>query len=130
MEGRTWYSPHRGRLWIASASHVPTQAEIDQVEQFYQRLYEDVSFPVDYPIGELLGAVDVIDCLTQEDFRSSEYQSEESQSPYLFITTNPQYLPSSFSVKGKHKIWQLPQELHQKARRTLRKSMHAITESC
>jgi hypothetical protein len=40
LEGRTWSSPHRGRLWIHSASHEPTAEEIESVEQMYRTLYK------------------------------------------------------------------------------------------
>ena len=36
-EGRTWYTAHRGKLWIASAAKHPDQSEISDVELFYQR---------------------------------------------------------------------------------------------
>lgn len=39
-EGRTWYSTHRGRLWIAAAAKKPDQEEVKKVENFYQRYYE------------------------------------------------------------------------------------------
>lgn len=32
-EGRTWYSSHRGPLWIASAAHEPEEAEIKELEE-------------------------------------------------------------------------------------------------
>lgn len=35
-EGRTWYSSHRGRLWIASAAKVPTTEEISIIENTYR----------------------------------------------------------------------------------------------
>ena len=35
-EGRTWYSQHRGRLWIHAGSKVPSQEEIADLEQFYR----------------------------------------------------------------------------------------------
>lgn len=35
-EGRTWYSPHRGRLWIASAAKVSLREDIEAVEEFYR----------------------------------------------------------------------------------------------
>ena len=38
-EGRTWYSSTRGRLWIHSASKVPTEEEITEVENFYREYY-------------------------------------------------------------------------------------------
>ncbi len=37
-EGRTWYSPHRGRLWIHAASKVPTDAEVAEVQRFYRSI--------------------------------------------------------------------------------------------
>ncbi len=47
MQGRVWYSSHRGRLWIAAASKVPSDDEI----------------------ACLLGCVDVLDCLPQDEYR-------------------------------------------------------------
>lgn len=38
MEGRTWYTSHRGRLWIAAAAKRPTPQEIAQVEATYQQI--------------------------------------------------------------------------------------------
>jgi len=32
-EGRTWYSPHRGRLWIHAAAKEPTREEVAQVQR-------------------------------------------------------------------------------------------------
>jgi len=39
-EGRTWYTPHRGRLWIAAALRVPTPHEIQNAEHVYGILKE------------------------------------------------------------------------------------------
>ena len=39
-EGRTWYSTHRGRLWIAAAAKTPDQEEVKKVEDFYRSYYE------------------------------------------------------------------------------------------
>lgn len=38
VEGRTWYTSHRGRLWIAAAAKKPTPQEIAEVEEMYRRL--------------------------------------------------------------------------------------------
>merc|ERR550532_1266204 len=35
-EGRTWYSSHRGRLWIHAAAKVPTEDEIKAVQASYR----------------------------------------------------------------------------------------------
>lgn len=34
-EGRSWYTPHRGRLWIHAAAKDPEQDVISQMEEFY-----------------------------------------------------------------------------------------------
>ena len=43
-EGRNWYSPHRGRLWIHAASKVPTDEEIAAVQQMHLKRTSYVLF--------------------------------------------------------------------------------------
>ncbi|XP_061925148.1 activating signal cointegrator 1 isoform X2 [Entelurus aequoreus] len=70
VEGRTWYTSHRGRLWIAAAAKKPTPQEIAEVEAMYRCIYnKEPRFPSDYPTGCLLGCVNVTDCLPQEQFK-------------------------------------------------------------
>ncbi|CAF89318.1 unnamed protein product, partial [Tetraodon nigroviridis] len=70
VEGRTWYTSHRGRLWIAAAAKKPTPQEIAEVEATYRHIYrKELRFPNDYPTACLLGCVNVTDCLSQEQFR-------------------------------------------------------------
>lgn len=38
-EGRTWYTPHRGRLWIHAASKQPSESDISETESFYKHFY-------------------------------------------------------------------------------------------
>ncbi|KAG7283778.1 hypothetical protein CRUP_034402 [Coryphaenoides rupestris] len=106
MEGRTWYTSHRGRLWIAAAAKKPTPQETAEVESMYRQLYKrEPRFPKDYPTGCLLGCVNVADCLTQDQLREQFSDTcEESSSPFVFICTNPQELVVKFPMKGKHKI--------------------------
>ncbi|XP_013769021.1 activating signal cointegrator 1 [Pundamilia nyererei] len=69
VEGRTWYTSHRGRLWIAAAAKKPTPQEIAEVEAMYRHIYKKgPMFPKDYPTGCLLGCVNVTDCLSQQQF--------------------------------------------------------------
>ncbi|XP_061855638.1 activating signal cointegrator 1 isoform X2 [Colius striatus] len=69
VEGRTWYTSHRGRLWIAATAKRPSPQEISELEATYRMLLgKDVEFPGDYPPGCLLGCVDITDCLSQEQF--------------------------------------------------------------
>lgn len=89
-EGRSWYTTHRGRLWIAAAAEVPTADKISSVEKVYKTIYQGrqpftdiledstcfcpfkgkqgLKFPSDYPTSCLLGSVDVVDCLARDDY--------------------------------------------------------------
>merc|ERR1719481_1957679 len=108
-EGRTWYTSHRGRLWIASTAKQPSEQEIAETEQFYSS--SGVVCPGNYPVGCLLGCVDVIDCVGQEDY-IEKYPDGESMSPYVFICVNPQELVIKFPIKGQHKIYKLDSKIH------------------
>lgn len=46
VEGRSWYTSHRGCLWIAAAAKRPTPQEITQVEDMYRQLYKKGTGPV------------------------------------------------------------------------------------
>ncbi|CAD5123771.1 DgyrCDS12081 [Dimorphilus gyrociliatus] len=94
-EGRTWYSSHRGRLWIASTSKQPTRENIDSLESYYRETSGESEFPSSYPTSSLLGCVDVIDVIQP---------NTEGSSPYEFVCINPQELPLKFTMKGQHKI--------------------------
>ncbi|XP_041662440.1 activating signal cointegrator 1 [Cheilinus undulatus] len=121
VEGRTWYTSHRGRLWIAAAAKKPTPQEIAEVESMYRHIYpREPRFPKDYPTGCLLGCVNITDCLSQEQF-SEQFPDtcEESASPFVFICTNPQELLVKFPMKGRHKIWKLESHYHQGAKKGL-----------
>ncbi|KAJ7994677.1 hypothetical protein DPEC_G00251960 [Dallia pectoralis] len=117
-EGRSWYTSHRGRLWIAAAAQKPTHEEIKQVESMYSQIYKtEPVFPRDYPTGCLLGCVNITDCLSQEQYTDQFPQtSEESGSPFVFVCTNPQELVVKFPMKGKHKIFKLERQYHRGAK--------------
>ena len=121
-EGRTWYSQHRGRLWIHAGSKVPGQEEIEQLEEFYRQHLglEDLHFPSHYPTSCLLGSVDMTDCLSQEEYRE-QHPRGESSSPYVFICSNPQELMIKFPMSGKHKMYKLDSKLHAAAKKTVKK---------
>ena len=107
-EGRSWYTAHRGRLWIASTVKSADLEEIKQLENFYKLHYKQktFNFPTQYPAGVLLGCVNVTECLPQEEYRKM-YPDGESESPFVLICTEPQELSVRFPVKGEHKICKL-----------------------
>ncbi|XP_055911392.1 activating signal cointegrator 1 [Eupeodes corollae] len=115
-EGRTWYSSHRGRMWIASTVKEPSNEEINEVQDFYKAHYKDdsIKFPSQYQTGCLVGCVHIEDVLTQEEYRK-KYPNGESDSPYVFICTDAQVLPVVFPIKGSHKIYQIEPKVHRAA---------------
>lgn len=121
-EGRTWYTQHRGRLWIHAGSKVPTPQDIQELENFY-RVHtgnDNIQFPSHYPTSCLLGCVDLTDCLAQEEYREV-YPEGESSSPYVFICSNPQELVIKFPMSGNHKLYKLESKLHGAAKKTVKK---------
>ncbi|XP_040198870.1 activating signal cointegrator 1 [Rana temporaria] len=121
VEGRTWYSAHRGRLWIAAAAKRPSPQEVSEIEASYRVLLnKGIYFPKDYPTGCLLGCVEVADCLSHEQFEEQHPSlRQESASPFVFVCINPQELPIKFPIKGQHKIWKLDSKIHQGAKKGL-----------
>ncbi|KAF2899219.1 hypothetical protein ILUMI_06955 [Ignelater luminosus] len=116
-EGRTWYTEHRGRLWIHAAGREPQGSDILEIEKMYRAIYDDpdLLFPRKYPTSCLLGCVFVEDCLSQERYREL-YPNGESDSPYVLICTNPMILPVFYPMQGQHKIFPLKKEVHNKAK--------------
>ncbi|XP_046970213.1 activating signal cointegrator 1 [Vanessa cardui] len=121
-EGRTWYTSHRGRLWVASTAKAPEPALVRALEDQCRALHPDkqFKFPSFYPTGCLLGCVNVDDCLAQEEY-SKKYPDGESDSPYVFICSNPVSLRLRFPVKGQHKIYTLDKTIHQAAVKCIQK---------
>ena len=108
VEGRSWPTPHRGRLWIASTAQPPNELEVAAVEQQYTTLYGDaVSFPASYPSAALLGCVDVVDCVTNAQYTAATpdpARREENGSDFLFVCTKPRTLAIPIRISGDHKI--------------------------
>ncbi|XP_072760457.1 activating signal cointegrator 1 [Anoplolepis gracilipes] len=128
-EGRSWYSSHRGRLWIASTVKVPSAEEIFHMQHVSNILKknETIKFPEIYPTGCLLGCVTVTDVLPREEYRTL-YPEGESDSPYVFICENSYMLPINFPMKGKHKIYKLDKKIHQAASKCLEKAMRMCNQ--
>ncbi|XP_045777560.1 activating signal cointegrator 1 [Maniola jurtina] len=123
-EGRTWYTSHRGRLWIASTAKAPDHSVVRAVENQYRVLRPDEQhkFPSFYPTGCLLGCVNLDDCLPQEEYAKKYADMDESDSPYVFICSNPISLRLRFPIKGHHKIYSLDKNIHQAAVKCIQKT--------
>ncbi|KRX50292.1 Activating signal cointegrator 1, partial [Trichinella murrelli] len=121
FEGRSWYSTHRGLLWIASTAKPLNHEEKEQIESFYLRLYNDQlpkPFPEEYITGCLLGCVNMVDCLPQEQF-FEQYSYGEVESPYVFIFENPVELAVKIPISGKRRLYNLDTQIHQAAKKAL-----------
>ena len=70
-EGRTWYTPYRGRLWIHAGSKQPDDCSIKEMESFYKVSYSNpnIKFPSAYPTSCLLGYIDLTDCLSADVYK-------------------------------------------------------------
>ncbi|CAF0978379.1 unnamed protein product [Brachionus calyciflorus] len=118
-EGRTWYTPFRGRLWIHAASKQPSETDIKEVETFYKCYYSNhqLEFPSSYPTSCLLGYVDLVDCLSADTYKQ-EYPNGESESEFVFICKNPCELIAKLPMSGQHKIFKLEKSVHTVAKKT------------
>lgn len=124
-EGRSWYTHARGRLWIAATAKPVDKDDIEMMERFYKKYYDDpgLEFPSQYPSGVLLGYATLHDCLPQEEYQKV-HPGGESDSPYVFVCTDPQPLTVLFPIKGQHKIYKLDQSIHLAAMKSLQKIKH------
>uniref|UniRef100_A0A095B1L7 Activating signal cointegrator 1 n=1 Tax=Schistosoma haematobium TaxID=6185 RepID=A0A095B1L7_SCHHA len=69
-EGRTWYTPYRGCLWIASTVNKTDPEEITAIENKYLKAGVPKSdMPTSYPTSCLLGRVNIVNVITQEEYR-------------------------------------------------------------
>jgi activating signal cointegrator 1 len=109
-EGRFWDTQYRGRLWIASTVQEPSEEEIKTVEEQYIKMGR-TNFPKFYPKSALLGCVDLVDVLSQEDYQNKIKEDEkESESEFVFIVKNPRKMIVPFSISGQPYIWKLDNE--------------------
>ncbi|OTF72293.1 activating signal cointegrator 1-like protein [Euroglyphus maynei] len=113
FEGRTWYSPFKGRLWIYAAHKMPSDEEIQNVEQFYRHLGHK-NFPRNYPTDVMVGCVIIEDCLPEEVYRK-QYPECEIESPYAFICDYPIAFarPLPVAKGGGRQIYRLEPKIHQ-----------------
>jgi len=63
----------------------------------------DVTFPSHYPTGALLGCVDLLDCIPQEEYLQL-YPTGEVADPYVLVVANPRLLKNPLPIPGKQKI--------------------------
>ncbi|XP_015576522.2 uncharacterized protein LOC8268210 [Ricinus communis] len=128
IEGRSWPSPVRGRLWIHAASKVPEETTIKAMEDFYREIYvvngiTDIKFPEHYPVSRLLGCVEVVGCVRCEELASWEAIPEgarlEGQTDFCWLCEQPQKLLVPFEMRGYQGVYNLEKKIFEAAVRGL-----------
>lgn len=128
IEGRSWPSPIRGRLWIHAASKVPDEATIKAMEDFYREIYAvngitDLKFPEHYPISRLLGCIEVVGCVRGEELAHWEMVPEgvrlEGQTDFCWLCEQPQKLLIPFEMRGYQRVYNLEKKIYEAAVRGL-----------
>ncbi|RWR99332.1 activating signal cointegrator 1-like isoform X1, partial [Dinothrombium tinctorium] len=105
-EGRNWYTPYRGRVWIHAAAKEPRQEDITKAENLFRLIGDFTEFPKSYPCGVLLGYAYLVDCLHQEDY-SQQFPDGYNDTLYTFIFEDPARLNVNIPMKGKAKLFKL-----------------------
>ncbi|KAL8486620.1 hypothetical protein ACS0TY_023347 [Phlomoides rotata] len=128
IEGRSWPSPIRGRLWIHAAGKVPEPETIKAMEDFYREIYAtdgitDIKFPEHYPVSRLIGCVDVVGCVSCEELVSWEDVPAsvrlEGQTPCCWLCEKPQKLLIPFEMRGFQGVYNLERKMYEAAVRGL-----------
>ncbi|XP_031503320.1 uncharacterized protein LOC116266303 [Nymphaea colorata] len=128
IEGRSWPSPIRGRLWIHAAAKVPDPETISAMELFYREIYavdgvSDLKFPEHYPVSRLLGCVNIVGCVKCEELISWEEIPEgvrlEGQTEFCWLCEQPQKLVVPFEMRGFQGIYNLEKKILEGAMRGL-----------
>ncbi|KAM7462563.1 hypothetical protein LguiA_030684 [Lonicera macranthoides] len=129
IEGRSWPSPVRGRLWIHAAGKIPDAETIKAMEDFYREIYAlngitDLKFPEHYPISRLIGCVEVVGCVTCEELVCWEDVPEgvrlEGLTNYCWLCEQPQKLMVPFEMRGYQGVYNLEKKIYEAAVRGLR----------
>ncbi|VVB04947.1 unnamed protein product [Arabis nemorensis] len=133
IEGRSWPSPIRGRLWIHAASKVPDEATIKAMEEFYREIYAvdgitDIQFPQHYPVSRLIGCVEVVGCVSCDELQNWEALPQgvrlEGQTDFCWLCEQPQKLIIPFEMRGYQGVYNLENKIHVAAARGLTPSQN------
>eukprot|EP01069_Polyplicarium_translucidae_P003086 Polyplicarium_translucidae@DN2210_c0_g1_i1.p1 len=98
VESRDWQTSHRGPLWIFAAEDPPDDDDMNLIEPMYRTLYGAVMppLPTHYPLGVLVGRVDLADIISVDEFRTEAevlgLMPEVVEAEAVFVMRNPEKL--------------------------------------
>ena len=80
------------------------------------------AFPERYLTGCLVGRVDLVDVLSQQEYLDTvpkqvqEHGTDDEKPSFVFVVRNPQYLDIPLKMSGSPNIYKMPKELFYGAR--------------
>lgn len=104
VENRNRNTNHRGRLIIHASK--PRPAFLDA--QFIRM--QGIKLPLTYPLGALIGELEVVDCVKATDELLRKY-APWAFGEYLWITENPIVYPKPIPWKGALGLFKIPAEV-------------------
>lgn len=110
VEGRSWQTPYRGWVWIASTGTVADAREVDDVLQMYKSLRGSHCLEgLSYPTSRLLGCAFLEDVLTTEQYHQSTDPSVyESEAPFVWVFRPDRWIiHDPPKISGHPKLWTL-----------------------
>jgi hypothetical protein len=101
VENRTWQTRHRGPLLIHAGLRVDREEE-----QWYRDLLadEELEWPNPLPTGAIVGAVQLVDCVTASD-------RDWFDGPYGWLLDKPLAFEASIPFRGRLGLFEVPDEL-------------------
>lgn len=123
VEGRSWSTAHRGRLWIAAAAKKAAPEEMRTViDQHVAQGPAGKPLPKIFPTSCVLGCVDIVDCLTLEQYQANvpDPLQRQSESAFVFVCANHKTLKTPVPISGDHKIFSLEPEVLERCQSQLR----------
>jgi len=108
-EGRSWPTMHRGPLYIHASAKSPRKEEIQEACALFKLMLgnNQAHFPDSYPLGCIIGRVNLVDCLSQEEYQSKYGHAGYIEDPFVFIFDNVIKLKVDVPCPGRQKIYKL-----------------------
>lgn len=101
IENRSWRTAYRGRILV----HASGRCEpIGPIQQSITQAGLKIRIPEKLPLGAIVGAVDIVDCIDDSD-------SVWFSGPYGLVLANPSELRSPVSCLGKLNVWTVPETI-------------------
>lgn len=113
IENRKWKTKFRGRVLIHTSNSkdldklpldtIFTTPQINALKQHYS---ENALCSFIYPHGEIIGSVEIVDCVVNHTSVWAEKSSNEDKPIYNWVLANPIKFKNPIPAKGKLSFWE------------------------